>query len=83
MKRRDFITRTLTTAASTFVLGNAVAYSPSKVNAPAGATFKLNYAPHDGMFKNHAGENFVDQIKFMADQGFRGIEDNGANCCLM
>ena len=77
MKRRDFITRTLTTAASTFVLGNAVAYSPSKVNAPAGATFKLNYAPHDGMFKNHAGENFVDQIKFMADQGFRGIEDNG------
>ena len=77
MKRRDFITRTLATATSTFVLGNAVAQTQSKVNVPAGATFKLNYAPHDGMFKNHGGENFVDQIKFMADQGFRGIEDNG------
>jgi hydroxypyruvate isomerase len=29
------------------------------------------------MFKNHGGSDFVDQIKFMADQGFRGIEDNG------
>ena len=77
MKRRDFITRTLATATSTFVLGNAVAQPTSKLNVPAGATFKLNYAPHDGMFKNHGGENFIDQIKFMADQGFRGIEDNG------
>ena len=77
MKRRDFITRTLATATSTFVLGHAVAQPTSKSNVPAGATFKLNYAPHDGMFKNHGGENFVDQIKFMADQGFRGIEDNG------
>ena len=77
MKRRDFITHTLATAASTFALGSAVAQPQAKVSAPAGATFKLNYAPHDGMFKNHAGENFVDQIKFMADQGFRGIEDNG------
>ena len=77
MRRRDFITRTLATAASTFVLGSAVAQPQSKELTPAGATFKLNYAPHDGMFKNHGGENFVDQIKFMADQGFRGIEDNG------
>jgi len=76
MKRRDFITRTLATTASTFVLGNAVAGSQPEIK-PAGAPFKLNYAPHDGMFKNHAGENFIDQIKFMADQGFRGIEDNG------
>ena len=40
-------------------------------------TFKLNYAPHDGMFASHAGKNFIDQIKFMHDQGFRAIEDNG------
>ena len=40
-------------------------------------TFNLNYAPHDGMFKNNAGNNFIDQIKFMYDQGFRAIEDNG------
>ena len=29
------------------------------------------------MFAAHAGKHFVDQIKFMADQGFRSIEDNG------
>lgn len=46
-------------------------------SAPAEKTFKLNFAPHQGMFKNHAGENFIDQIKFMHDQGFRAIEDNG------
>ena len=45
--------------------------------SPAQPTFKLNYAPHDGMFKNNAGADFVDQIKFMHDQGFRAIEDNG------
>ena len=37
----------------------------------------MNYAPHDGMFSNHAGKDFVDQIKFMHEQGFRSIEDNG------
>jgi len=35
------------------------------------------YAPHEGMFTNHAGKDFVDQIKFMHDQGFNAIEDNG------
>lgn len=44
---------------------------------PASSAFKLNYAPHDGMFANNAGKNFIDQIKFMADQGFKAIEDNG------
>lgn len=39
--------------------------------------FKLNYAPHIGMFKNHAGENPIDQLNFMADQGFTAFEDNG------
>ena len=38
--------------------------------------FKMNYAPHDGMFRNNAGSDFIDQIKFAYDQGFRAIEDN-------
>jgi hydroxypyruvate isomerase len=42
-----------------------------------GEPFHLNYAPHDGMFKNLAGKDFLDQIRFMHDQGFRAIEDNG------
>jgi hydroxypyruvate isomerase len=39
--------------------------------------FKLNYAPHFGMFKNHAGADPLDELKFMADQGFTALEDNG------
>ncbi len=42
-----------------------------------GQPFHLNYATHDGMFKNSAGNDFIDQIKFGYDQGFRSIEDNG------
>ena len=73
MNRRNFIQNSLTVAASGLAL-SAKANSPKPSGAP---TFKLNYAPHDGMFASHAGKNFIDQIKFMADQGFRGIEDNG------
>ena len=39
--------------------------------------FKLKYAPHLGMFKHHAGKDEIDQINFMADQGFVAFEDNG------
>jgi hydroxypyruvate isomerase len=73
MDRRNFITASLTAAAGFMATSKSYANS-----AAAGQpTFKLNYAPHEGMFANHAGKNFIDQIKFMADQGFRGIEDNG------
>ena len=39
--------------------------------------FKLKYAPHFGMFQNHAGNDLIDQLKFMNDLGFRALEDNG------
>jgi hydroxypyruvate isomerase len=39
--------------------------------------FQCNYGIHDGMFKNHAGADFIDQIKFAHGIGFRAIEDNG------
>ena len=38
--------------------------------------FELNYAPHFGMFKNHAGPSELDQLQFMYDQGFTALEDN-------
>lgn len=38
--------------------------------------FNLKYAPHLGMFKNLAGEDPIDQLNFMADQGFAAFEDN-------
>lgn len=47
----------------------------NKSNAPH--EFNLKYAPHLGMFKGLAGEDPIDQINFMADQGFTAFEDNG------
>ncbi len=41
------------------------------------STFTLNFAPHFGMFQNSAGKDLIDQLNFMADQGFRSMEDNG------
>lgn len=40
-------------------------------------TFNLDYAFHDGMFKNSGGADFIEQIKFAHSMGFRSIEDNG------
>jgi len=39
--------------------------------------FSVKFAPHLGMFKNHAGDDPIDQLNFMADQGFSAFEDNG------
>lgn len=49
--------------------------SPKKENIQN--NFKLNYAPHFGMFRNHAGDDLIDQLKFMAERGFTALEDNG------
>jgi hydroxypyruvate isomerase len=46
-----------------------------KQNTPK--TFQLKYAPHFGMFKHHAGDDPIDQLKFIAEQGFGALEDNG------
>lgn len=66
---------------STLAAGSAAAATHHSFNEKekeqAGKTFNLNYAPHDGMFKNSGGDSFLDQIQFMYDQGFRSIEDNG------
>lgn len=39
--------------------------------------FHLKYSPHFGMFQNSAGADSIDQLKFAADHGFTGWEDNG------
>lgn len=51
--------------------------APRPANAATHETFQLNYAPHFGMFRNHAGRDPIDELRFMADQGFRAMEDNG------
>ncbi|QHS61727.1 hydroxypyruvate isomerase family protein [Chitinophaga agri] len=78
MERRKFLQQGTLAGLSTLALGStATAMHCATENEHAGKTFNLNYAPHDGMFKNSAGAGFLDQIQFMYDQGFRAIEDNG------
>ncbi len=77
MKRRQFLQNSLLT-------GAALATSPvvGRAKGDKGVfaddkRFNLNYAPHQGMFTNFAGKDILDQIRFMHDQGFRALEDNG------
>jgi hydroxypyruvate isomerase len=63
-------------------LANSTGKTSPGSGAPGGAPaadapFHLNYGIHDGMFKNNAGNDFIDQIKFAHDHGFRSLEDNG------
>ena len=44
--------------------------------ARGGEPFQLDYAPHFGMFSNHA-KDLLDQLTFAAAEGFRSWEDNG------
>src|SRR5687768_8918595 len=45
--------------------------------APA-RKFKLAYAPHFGMFREHANQRgLVAELEFMAAEGFTALEDNG------
>jgi hydroxypyruvate isomerase len=76
MDRRNFLSKTLG-AATAMSAVPALGKTNHKGRLPAEAPFKLNFAPHEGTFKNGGGSNFVDQIKYMSDMGFRAIEDNG------
>ncbi len=78
MKRRSFIKKS-TLAASTVGVGLSGINAMSKEafdNSSTSQKFKMNFAPHLGMFKHHAGKNPIDQINYMADQGFTAFEDN-------
>ncbi|MFD2286550.1 TIM barrel protein [Pedobacter petrophilus] len=79
MKRSEFIRNSLLTAgAITTGAGITNTFAADKAYpALADKVFNMDYAPHQGMFENHAGKNFLDQIQFMYDKGFRSIEDNG------
>lgn len=62
--------------------GAAAAAATSAVAEPAAAQsgakpFQMKYAPHFGMFRNHAPGGPIDELKFIADQGFSALEDNG------
>src|SRR6218665_268485 len=76
MNRRSFVTSALASGAA--LLGGASLLKAQSAPAPAAnPRFKLGYGPHPGMFKDTAGADVLDQIRFAADQGFTAWEDNG------
>ncbi len=73
MKRRNFIKAGAIAAAAIPAITPLSAKGKSVVGEPK---FNMKFAPHTGMFENLAGKDPIDQIKFMADQGFTAFEDN-------
>lgn len=73
MKRSTFIQSSMVAGLSLATAPISFAQNQSKDNR----NFNLNYAPHEGMFANHGGKSFPDQIRYMHSQGFKAIEDNG------
>ncbi len=78
--RRNFIKSATATGAAILaapaVFGTGAASGLQKAT-DAATPFKLNYAPGLGMFRQNAGQDPIDNIKFCYDQGFRAMFDNG------
>jgi hydroxypyruvate isomerase len=81
MKRRNFLRQSAFTGATLFAGASALAttngQASSAAPSQAGKPFNMLFGIHEGMFKNNGGADFIDQIKYAHDQGFRAIEDNG------
>jgi hydroxypyruvate isomerase len=78
MKRRDFLVQGPAAGAGVAaVLAAHAAVAQEAAAAKPGEKFKLKYAPHYGHFENSAGKDYLDQIRYAADQGFTAWEDNG------
>lgn len=76
MKRRDFIKKaTCGLAVARIGKSTSEAYPPTASSNKA--KFTLKYAPTLSMFNAHAGKDPVDNLKFIADQGFRAAYDLG------
>lgn len=74
MERRNFIQSGVLAGLAAVAGSRTLQAKPStpQISKP----FNLKYAPHLGMFKNHAGDDPIEQLRFMADQGFLAFEDN-------
>lgn len=70
MKRRDFISASALASTGVTLGLNTLMSNTLR------AEFQLNYAPHFGMFRNSAPNGFLNELDFMADNGFKSLEDN-------
>lgn len=77
LSRKNFLKVAAITSGG-LAFGSYPSIAKSKNKSPENKNnFNLKYAPHFGMFKNSAGNDLIDQIKFMYDNGFTSLEDNG------
>lgn len=58
-------------------VGLAGAAAGQPISVASTGKFSMKFAPHFGMFSQHAGDDPVAQLEFAADQGFSAWEDNG------
>lgn len=77
MKRSDFIKNSGLLFGSSLLAPAVSQATVKEKDTKLGDPFRLDYGPHQGMFSASAGKNFLDEIKYMHDLGFRSIEDNG------
>lgn len=75
MDRRKFFKQG--TAAAIATTGSLYGLQAAESFIQPADKFKMKFAPHLGMFKHSAGEDPIDQLNYMADQGFYAFEDNG------
>lgn len=76
MKRSDFLRDASLLMGASLLSKSAISASVDNPIKREDA-FRLDYAPHQGMFSASAGKNMLDEIQYMYDLGFRSIEDNG------
>jgi len=84
MNRRSFL-RTMPAAAATATAMTTASAPADRLDASATSRepFQLDYAPHEGMFRQSAAagldgiESYLAQLEWAAEQGFRSWEDNG------
>ncbi|GAP69856.1 hydroxypyruvate isomerase [Bacteroidales bacterium 6E] len=77
MDRRNFFRNTALGSVALTGLASPLTSFASDNASSNSAQFKLKYAPGFGMFREHAGNDPIDHIKFVHDQGFRAVFDNG------
>ena len=66
--------RQLVLGAAAAAVGTALP-APLRSQAPTGR-FSMKFAPHPGMFAPVAGDDYIAQLEFAAEQGFHAWEDN-------
>ncbi len=77
--RRSFIKKASTTGAAIIAAPSLIGFSrgSNQIQAKdATVPFKLKYGPSLNMFRQHAGTDPIDNIKFCYDMGFRAMFDN-------